>query len=61
MMKADGLFLVRIREKYVCFFGNSSQLVTGFIIWGSMICILFILKNVYRNTHKSGVYLNHQV
>ena len=57
MMKADSLFLVRIREKHEWFFGNSNQLVTGFIIWGFLICILFIIKKVYRNTHNSGSYL----
>ena len=57
MMKADSLFLVRIREKYEWFFGNNNQLVTGFIIWGSLICILFIIKKIYRNTHNSGSYL----
>lgn len=57
MMKTDGLFLVRIREKYEWFFGNSNQLVTGFIVWGSLICILFILKKVYLNAYNSGAYL----
>ncbi|MDR4503523.1 MAG: CPBP family intramembrane metalloprotease [Candidatus Scalindua sp.] len=57
MMKADSLFLVRVREKYEWVFGNSNQLVTGFIVWASLIYVLFIIKKVYRNTHNSGAYL----
>lgn len=57
MIKVDRLFLVRVRDKYEWVFGNSNQLVTGFVIWGSLICILFIIEKVYRNTHNSGAYL----
>ncbi|KAA3608375.1 MAG: CPBP family intramembrane metalloprotease [Candidatus Scalindua sp. AMX11] len=57
MMKVDGLFLVRVREKYEWVFGNSNQLVTGFVIWSSLICILCIIKKVYRNTHNFEAYL----
>ncbi|MFQ5714354.1 MAG: lysostaphin resistance A-like protein [Candidatus Scalinduaceae bacterium] len=56
MMKSDSLFLVRIRERFEWFFGDS-QLVTGLLIWFFLICFLFIIKKVYSNTHDLGVNL----
>jgi len=49
MMKADGMFLVRVREKLGWLFGDSS-LVTGILIWFFLIGILFVIKRIYNNT-----------
>ncbi len=49
MMKADGLFLVRIRGMREWFFGDS-QLVTGILVWFFLLCIFVIIKRVYNNT-----------
>lgn len=51
MMKADGMFLVRIREKSGWLFGDS-KLVTGIIIWIFLLCMLFVIKKIYSNTHQ---------
>ena len=57
MMKADSIFLVRIREKSGWLFGDS-QIVTGFLVWGFLLCILVIIKKIYSNTHNHGVNIN---
>jgi membrane protease YdiL (CAAX protease family) len=49
MMKADGLFLDRIRGMREWFFGDS-QMVTGILIWFFLLCIFVIIKRVYNNT-----------
>ncbi len=55
MMKTDGIFLVRMRERLVWLFGDS-QLVTGILAWFFMLCIFFVIRKIYRNsTHCSGV------
>jgi membrane protease YdiL (CAAX protease family) len=54
MMKADGLFLVRIRGMREWFFGDS-QLVTGILIWFFLLCIFVIIKRVYNNTQTQFV------
>ena len=50
MMKADGMFLTRIREKTGILFGDS-QLVTGIIGWIFLLCILFVIWKIYSRTH----------
>ncbi|GJQ59733.1 MAG: CPBP family intramembrane metalloprotease [Candidatus Scalindua sp. AMX11] len=55
MMKTDGIFLVRNRERLVWFFGDS-QLVTGILAWFLMLCIFFFIKKIYKNSsYCSGV------
>ncbi len=57
MMKADGLFLVRIREMWGWFFGDS-KLVTGILVWFFLLCILVVIKKIYNNTHRFGVNID---
>lgn len=57
MMKADGLFLVRIREMWGWFFGDS-KLVTGILVWFFLLCILVVIKRIYNNTHRFGVNID---
>ena len=54
MMKADGLFLDRIRGMREWFFGDS-QMVTGILIWFFLFCIFVIIKRVYNNTQTQFV------
>ncbi|MCP5007686.1 MAG: CPBP family intramembrane metalloprotease [Planctomycetes bacterium] len=55
MMKTDGIFLVRVRERLVWLFGDS-QLVTGILAWFFLLCIFFAIKKIYGNlAHDSGV------
>ncbi len=49
MMKADGMFLNRIRGKMEWLFGDSS-LVTGFFTWFILICIFIVIKKIYSST-----------
>ncbi|MBT3879284.1 MAG: CPBP family intramembrane metalloprotease [Candidatus Scalindua sp.] len=49
MMKADGMFLVRVREKLGWLFGDS-KLVTGVLVWFFLILILFVIKRIYSRT-----------
>ena len=49
MMKADGMFLVRVREKLGWLFGDS-KLVTGVLVWFLLIFILFVIKKIYSRT-----------
>ncbi len=49
MMKADGMFLVRVREKLGWLFGDS-KLVTGVLVWFFLIFILFVIKKIYCRT-----------
>ena len=49
MMKADGMFLVRVREKLGWLFGDS-KLVTGVLVWSLLILILFVIKRIYSRT-----------
>ena len=49
MMKADGMFLVRVREKLGWLFGDS-KLVTGVLVWFLLIFILFVIKKIYCRT-----------
>ncbi|MDR4498465.1 MAG: CPBP family intramembrane metalloprotease [Candidatus Scalindua sp.] len=54
MMKTDGIFLVRIREKLEWLFGDS-QLVTGILAWTLLLCTYIVIKKIYSNTtHFSG-------
>ncbi|MEK6766291.1 MAG: CPBP family intramembrane glutamic endopeptidase [Planctomycetota bacterium] len=53
MMKADGMFLVRVREKMGWLFGDS-KLVTGILIWFFLICILIVIKKIYSNSYNYG-------
>ncbi|ODS31869.1 MAG: hypothetical protein SCARUB_03014 [Candidatus Scalindua rubra] len=50
MMKADSLFLVRIREKLGWLFGDS-KLVTGILIWFFLLCVLMVIKRIYSDTY----------
>ena len=54
MVKADGMFLVRIREKLVWLFGGDSKLITGIIIWFFLICILMVIKRIYNDSYNYG-------
>ncbi len=49
MMKADGMFLVRVREKLGWLFGDS-KLVTGVLVWFLLIFILFVIRGIYSRT-----------
>ncbi len=49
MMKVDGMFLVRVREKLGWLFGDS-KLVTGVLVWFFLILILFVIKRIYSRT-----------
>jgi membrane protease YdiL (CAAX protease family) len=49
MMKVDGMFLVRVREKLGWLFGDS-KLVTGVLVWFLLIFILFVIKRIYSRT-----------
>ncbi len=49
MMKADGMFLVRVREKLGWLFGDS-KLVTGVLVWFFLILILFVINRIYSRT-----------
>ena len=53
MMKADGMFLVRVREKMGWLFGDS-KLVTGVLAWFLLIFILFVIKKIYSRTVDVG-------
>jgi uncharacterized protein len=54
MVKADTMFLSRMREKLVWLFGGDSKLVTGILIWAFLICILLVIKKIYSNSHNYG-------
>lgn len=49
MMKADGIFLNRVREKLEWLFG-SSELINGALTWFFLICILFVIRKIYSGT-----------
>ncbi len=49
MMKADGMFLNRDREKMKWLFGGS-ELINGVLTWFFLICIFFIIRKVYSGT-----------
>ncbi|KHE91695.1 MAG: hypothetical protein SCABRO_02584 [Candidatus Scalindua brodae] len=49
MMKVDGMFLVRVREKLGWLFGDS-KLVTGVLVWFFLLLILFVIKRIYSGT-----------
>ena len=53
MMKADGMFLVRVREKMGWLFGDS-KLVTGILVWFFLICILIVIRKIYSNSYNYG-------
>ncbi len=54
MVKADTMFLSRIREKLGWLFGGDSKLITGIIIWFFLICILIVIKRIYSDSHNYG-------
>jgi hypothetical protein len=51
MVKADTMFISRIREKLVLLFGGDSKLITGIIIWVFLICILLVIRRIYSDTY----------
>ncbi|MGR3303556.1 MAG: lysostaphin resistance A-like protein [Candidatus Scalindua sp.] len=51
MVKADTMFISRIREKLVLLFGGGSKLITGIIIWVFLICILLVIRKIYSDSH----------
>ena len=54
MVKADTMFISRIREKQVLLFGGDSKLITGIIIWFFLICILMVIKRIYSDSYNYG-------
>ena len=51
MVKADGIFLSRIREKLAWLFGGDSKLITGILIWFFLICILIVIRKIYSDSY----------
>ena len=49
MMKADGMFLNRDREKMKWLFGGS-ELINGVFTWFFLICIFFVIRKIYSGT-----------
>ncbi len=49
MMKADGMFLDRVRGKMEWLFGDS-KLITGVLTWLFLICIYFVIRKIYSGT-----------
>jgi membrane protease YdiL (CAAX protease family) len=49
MMKADGMFLNRVRGKLEWLFGGS-ELINGVLTWFFLICILFVIRKIYNGT-----------
>jgi uncharacterized protein len=50
MVKADTMFISRMREEQVLLFGGGSKLITGVLVWFLLIFILFVIKRIYSRT-----------
>ena len=50
MVKADTMFISRIRKEQVLLFGGDSKLITGVLVWFLLIFILFVIKKIYSRT-----------
>lgn len=49
MMKADGMFLNRVREKMEWLFGGS-ELINGALTWSFLICVFFVIRKIYSSS-----------
>ena len=54
MVKADTMFLSRMRKEHVLLFGGDSKLITGIIIWAFLICILMVIRRIYSDSNNYG-------
>jgi len=50
MVKADTMFISRMRKEQVLLFGSDSKLITGVLVWFLLIFILFVIKRIYSRT-----------
>ncbi len=50
MVKADTMFISRVRKEHVLLFGSGSKLITGVLVWFLLIFILFVIKKIYSRT-----------
>ena len=50
MVKADTMFISRMRKEQVLMFGSGSKLITGLLVWFLLIFILFVIKRIYSRT-----------
>jgi len=50
MVKADTMFISRMRKEQVLMFGSGSKLITGVLVWFLLIFILFVIKRIYSRT-----------
>ena len=50
MVKADTMFILRMRKEQVLLFGSDSKLITGVLVWFLLIFILFVIKRIYSRT-----------
>jgi len=50
MVKADTMFISRMRKEQVLMFGSGSKLITGVLVWFLLIFILFVIKKIYSRT-----------
>jgi hypothetical protein len=50
MVKADTMFISRLRKEQVLLFGGDSKLITGVLVWFLLIFILFVIKRIYSRT-----------
>jgi uncharacterized protein len=50
MVKADTMFISRVRKEQVLLFGGDSKLITGMLVWFLLIFILFVIKRIYSRT-----------
>ncbi len=50
MVKADTMFISRMRKEQVLMFGSDSKLITGLLVWFLLIFILFVIKRIYSRT-----------
>jgi hypothetical protein len=51
MVKADTMFISRMRKEQVLLFGGDSKLITGVIVWVFLICILVVIKRIYSDSY----------
>ncbi len=54
MVKADTMFISRMRKEQVLLFGGDSKLITGIITWFFLICILMVIKRIYSDSYNYG-------
>jgi len=54
MVKADTMFILRMRKEQVLLFGGDSKLITGIIVWFFLICILMVIKRIYSDSYNYG-------